>query len=77
MRMSDRDPVTIAWAGSQSGRAPVAWTVQPTRRHAVAKISEAIPASDYNRLDRDGRWRCARKHGWRLVKVEIRRARNG
>lgn len=73
---ADRDPWTkgtIAWAGSQSGRPPPAWSVQPTRRQAVEQISKALPADDYARLDRAKRWRLARKHGWRLVKVEIRR----
>lgn len=67
---------TIAWAGAKDGGSPEAWSVHPTRREAIARISEgAISASDYDRLDRAGRWRLARKNGWRVVKVTIERAR--
>lgn len=71
------DHMTIAWAGAKDG-GPPAWSVKSTRRDAVARISEgALTSTEYDRLDRAGRWRLARQRGWRLVKVEIRRARNG
>jgi hypothetical protein len=68
--MSERK--TIAWAGSQSGSRPAPWSVGATRRDAIKEIVKgAIGASDYNRLDDEGRWKLARKYGWTVVKVEI------
>lgn len=63
---------TIAWAGAQNDGPPEAWTVRPTRREVIARVPEgAMASTDYDRLDRKGRWRLARKNGWRVVKVMI------
>lgn len=69
--MSSFDP-SIGFAGSKDGGPPEVWSVRRTRAEAIDRIAEgAMSASDYRRLDRAGRWKLARKNGWRIVKVRL------
>jgi len=69
--MSAFDP-SIGFAASHDGGPPEVWSCRRTRREAIDRIHEgAMGVDDYRRLDRAGRWKLAKKNGWRVVKVKL------